>query len=101
MVAKGFQVLFCTSPVLTSAVCPSEKFEWIRKHFGPGWVGRIVITSDKTIVRGDVLIDDKPKIVGGQTPAWKQLIFDAPYNRHVPGLRMTSWKDWEVSCVLT
>lgn len=96
MVAKGYRVFFCTSPVLTSGSCPSEKFEWVRKHFGPGWVSRIVLTSDKTLVRGDVLIDDKPKISGCQSPSWKQLIFDAPYNEHVLGARLKKWADWEV-----
>jgi len=95
MAAQGYHVLFCTSPVLTSRYCPSEKFAWVRKHFGPGWVSRIIITSDKTTVRGDVLIDDKPKIVGCQSPAWKQMLFDAPYNRSVAGARLASWDEWE------
>jgi len=96
MASRGYHVLFCTSPVLTSSSCPSEKFEWVRRHFGPGWVSRIVLTSDKTVVRGDILIDDKPKIVGCQTPAWRQLLFDAPYNRHLSDAhRLSSWSDWE------
>jgi len=103
MAAMGYHVLFCTSPVLTSGACPSEKFAWVRKHFGPGWVSRIVMTSDKTVVRGDVLIDDKPKIVGCQTPAWTQLLFDAPYNCHIDGPRLSRWAEWEaqLKAVLT
>ena len=47
-------------------------------------------------VRGDVLIDDKPNITGSATPTWQQLLFDAPYNRHVAHLpRLSSWADWE------
>jgi len=96
MAEMGYKVMFCTSPVLTSGSCPSEKFEWIRKHFGAGWVGQIVMTSDKTVVRGDVLIDDKPRITGSATPVWKQLMFAAPYNRSVTGVaRLEAWDEWE------
>jgi len=92
MVAKGYRVLICTSPVLTSAHCAGEKFEWVREHLGPEWVRQIVLTSDKTSVRGDVLIDDKPKIVGAYHPVWQQLMFDAPYNlKCLPRARIAQW----------
>ena len=92
LVAKGYRVFLCTSPVTTSAHCAGEKFEWVRKHLGPSWVPRIIITSDKTAVRGDVLIDDKPKIVGAHFPAWQQLMFDAPYNlKCAPAARIGCW----------
>jgi len=45
-------------------------------------------------VRGDVLIDDKPKITGAHFPVWKQLLFDAPYNGHVTDRpRLHRWVD--------
>ncbi len=40
------------------------QFEWVQQHLGRGWVNRLVITKDKTIVTGDLLIDDRPKIKG-------------------------------------
>jgi len=96
MAEAGYEVLFCTSPVLTSGGCPSEKFEWVRNHFGPGWVSKIVMTSDKTVVRGDVLIDDKPKITGSTRPVWRQLMFAAPYNSGVTDVpRLEAWAEWE------
>jgi len=27
-------------------------------------------------------------------PAWKHIIYDAPYNRHVPGQPRLSWANW-------
>jgi len=102
MVAKGYRVLFCTSPVQTSQHCAGEKFEWIRKHFGEEWVKRIVLTSDKTPVRGDVLIDDKPKITGTMAPTWRHLLFDAPYNMRelcAPAGRLSDWAGWEAAVV--
>ena len=50
MAARGYKVLFCTSPVLTSAHCASEKYGWIIKHFGQGWASSVVMTADKTTV---------------------------------------------------
>ena len=98
MVAKGYRVLICTSPVLTSAHCAGEKFEWVREHLGPEWVRQIVLTSDKTSVRGDVLIDDKPRITGAHLPSWRQLMFDAPYNlSETPTGRLSRWADWEAA----
>jgi hypothetical protein len=41
-------------------------------------VNRVILTHDKTLVRGDVLIDDKPGITGNMIPAWKHLVFDSP-----------------------
>jgi len=59
------------------------------------------MTTDKTTVRGDVLIDDKPKISGSQRPAWQQILFTAPYNTSVNDKpRLDHWKDWE-QAVLT
>jgi len=90
--AKGYKVMLCTSPVTTSAHCAGEKFEWVRKHLGASWVPRIIITSDKTAVRGDVLIDDKPSIAGHFSPVWQQLLFDAPYNLKLENrVRLSKW----------
>ena len=88
----GYRVYLCTAPVLTSSHCAGEKFEWVRAHLGTEWVGRIILTSDKTAVRGDVLIDDKARITGAHHPVWQHLRFDAPYNRGLPAKHtMASW----------
>lgn len=66
----------------------------MREHLGPEWVGRIILTSDKTAVKGDVLIDDKPKIVGAHHPVWKHLLFSAPYNTAMDTAhRLSSWSN--------
>merc|ERR1719482_2432098 len=93
LAAKGYRIFLCTSPVTTSAHCAGEKFEWVRDHLGPEWVPRIICTSDKTAVRGDVLIDDKPSIRGAHHPVWQQLMMDAPYNLKLPNRhRLSSWE---------
>ena len=40
------------------------QYQWIARHFGQAWVSKVILTCDKTIVHGDLLIDDKPKIKG-------------------------------------
>lgn len=92
--AAGYETFICTAPYVTNETCASEKMAWVREHLGADWVKKMVITSDKTLVRGDVLIDDKPDITGSMTPIWKHVVFDAPYNRHVPQ-RLDRWSDWE------
>jgi len=97
MERAGFQVWFCTSPILGHPTCCQEKLEWIQEHFGDAYVQRVILCQDKTTVRGDVLIDDKPHIAGLHPPTWRQCIFDAPYNTSRTDLpRISTWAQWEV-----
>jgi hypothetical protein len=59
-----------------------------------------VSDSLQTLVRGDLLIDDKPFELltpGGKhtTATWKQIVFDAPYNRQMRIPRLCHWEDWK------
>lgn len=94
MLAAGYNVRICTAPYVTHETCASEKMQWIGEHLGEEWKERVIITSDKTLVRGDILIDDKPKISGSMSPLWQHVVFDAPYNRHIE-LRLNQWTDWQ------
>lgn len=94
MVELGLTVMICTSPWLTNPTCVQDKLDSLERHIGAGWAERAIITKDKTLVHGDVLIDDKPDIKGARTPTWQQVYFTQPYNAHRDGLRMDSWTDW-------
>lgn len=94
MADAGIQVFLCTAPYVTNKTCASEKMEWVETHLGKGYLNRTVITSDKTLVRGDVLIDDKPSISGAMDPIWKHIVFDAPYNRNMTP-RLDHWSEWQ------
>ena len=85
----------CSSPYLHSEdlLSHSEKARWVEKHLGHWWLERLILTRDKTMVRGHVLIDDKPDITGAMTPTWQQLVYDRSWNRHVDLPRFT-WADW-------
>ena len=90
---QGHDVRICTSPLTQYRNCVPEKYEWVERHLGAEFVTRMIVSKDKTIVRGDVLIDDNPQIKGPCTASWQQVIFDQPYNREVDGTRMT-WANW-------
>jgi 5'-nucleotidase len=89
----GHDVRIVTSPWVSNPTCASDKLNWVAKHYGSHWASRVVITPDKTIVRGDVLIDDKPEITGSMEPEWEHVLFDQPYNQHVDRPRIARWDD--------
>jgi 5'-nucleotidase len=94
MLAMGHDVRICTSPKKIHRHCVPEKFAWVEEHLGGKWVDRIVLTRDKTLVCGDILIDDKPDIVGICTPSWKHLLYDQPYNRHITTQPRLTWVNY-------
>lgn len=87
-------VRFCTSHFLTYTHCVFEKFQWIEEHFDASFVDRIILTRDKTLVRGDILIDDKPKITGLAKPTWEHVLYDRPFNREITDARRLTWQNW-------
>ena len=40
------------------------QFEWVQEHLGQDWTGRMIVTKDKTMAYGDILIDDRPNVTG-------------------------------------
>ena len=96
MKMEGLKVFLCTSPIGMYENCVLEKFKWVENNLGIEWVDNIILTNDKTLIKGNVLIDDKPNILGvNPTPEWTHIIFDQPYNREiVDKIRLTLWSDW-------
>lgn len=94
MAKAGHDVRICTSPWISNPTCASDKLNWVAKHYGSHWAQRVIITTDKTLVHGDFLIDDKPEVTGQHTPSWTHVLFDQPYNQHVKGKpRIHMWRD--------
>lgn len=96
LLAQGHQVGICTSPLDAYRHCVTEKYEWVERHLGRAFLSRLILTKDKTLIHGDVLIDDKPTITGLRQPAWQHVIYDQPYNRHVDGPRL-DWSNWQAT----
>jgi 5'-nucleotidase len=85
ILAEHFEVFLCSSPFsgrVDSDHGWSEKVSWIRKHFGKEWIDKLILTRDKTVVHGEILIDDKPKITGKKNvPDWQHVLFLQPWNK--------------------
>lgn len=94
MADAGLSVWICTAPASRHPTCAQEKLAFTTRHLGIEWNDRVIIAKDKTLVRGDILIDDKPSVTGVMTPVWEHVIFDSPPNRHVTGKRRINWSTW-------
>jgi 5'-nucleotidase len=95
MQAKGWEVFICSSPLATYGNCVLEKYKWVETFIGPSWVKKLILTKDKTIIKADYLIDDKPEITGMEKhPSWEHILYDRPYNRGTNKKRVT-WENWK------
>lgn len=93
--ALGHELYICTSPKLSNPYCIQEKFNWVKEHLGGEWIGRMIVTRDKTLVRGDILIDDKPEIPNSEKAVWEHILYTRPYNKTVTGKRRLTWENWK------
>ena len=90
----GHLVFICTSPLTRNPNCASDKLAWVMKHLGRAWVDRLIIGKDKTVIRGNILIDDRPEVTGLVVPSWEHVFFDRSWNRDVKGKRRLTWDNW-------
>ena len=92
-ISRKNKVFICSSPADTP-YCKSEKFASIEEKLGTRWRARTLFRKDKTGVPADILIDDKPKIIGASIPKWEHVIFDHMYNRHIKDKRRITWQNY-------
>lgn len=91
----GHDIRFVSAPYVSNPTCASDKLAWIERHYGASWAQRVILTTDKTLVRGDVLIDDRPDITGAAVPEWEHIVFTQPYNVHITDRRrLSAWSEW-------
>jgi 5'-nucleotidase len=91
----GHTIFICTTPLNHYQNCVVEKYEWIEEHLGYEWTKKIILTKDKTLVQGDILIDDKPEITGAAKPVWEHIVFDKPYNKHTNHSKRMTWANYK------
>jgi len=94
LLALGLDVRICSSPLRQFENCVAEKYLWVERHLGRAATERLVLTRDKTLVRGDLLIDDKPFIQGALPPSWRHIVYDTPYNRQETDHPRLTWANW-------
>lgn len=97
MVTLGNKIIICTSDIYFNMTCLADKRRWVQTHLGDNLAKTMIFTRDKTLVRGDFLVDDKPEITGLLNPEWKHIIFDQPFNRQIVNkIRIKSdWSNWK------
>jgi 5'(3')-deoxyribonucleotidase len=98
----GINAFICSTPYYSNSTCASDKINQVNEVFGSWWGGRVILTSDKTILDAAVLVDDKPDIYGSLImPSWKQLVYDQPHNQHVEtDSRLIKWDKWSESSLI-
>ncbi len=97
MTTNGLDVRICTSSLPDSLFFAQEKIGWVRQYLGESWAGRMILTPDKAIVRGDLLITAIPPRIESMEPTWRPIIFDQPFNQGLAGPRLYSWADWRAA----
>lgn len=90
-----YEVFICTRLISKYENCILEKYHWISKNLGYEWTKRVIVAKDKTLIYGNILIDDRPEQVGLKEPTWTHVIFDRPYNRNVKDKRRITWDNWQ------
>lgn len=95
LIELGHDVRICTSPLSRYENCVLEKYKWVEQHFGREFTKRIIVTKDKTLIKGRYLIDDSPEIQQVPNIEWDHVIFDAPYNRAITSRPRITWKNWQ------
>ena len=56
--AEGIEPYILTAPSLYNPLSYTEKRLWVEDHLGFEWVKRLIISPDKSLLIGGVLIDD-------------------------------------------
>jgi 5'-nucleotidase len=89
--SKNYEIFFVTAPFNPNNVVP--KHEWLRRYFSFVPERNYVFTRNKSIVRANWLIDDKP---GNFIDFYGEgLLFDAPHNQKYTGeeRRFYNWQE--------
>jgi 5'(3')-deoxyribonucleotidase len=53
-----FDVWILTRPSFKNPLSYTEKRVWVEENLGIEWVERLILSPDKTLLKGDILIDD-------------------------------------------
>jgi len=56
--SEKFSPYILTAPSILNPHCYTEKRLWVEKYFGMDFVDKLIICSNKGLLKGDVLIDD-------------------------------------------
>ena len=58
LASNDYETYFLTAPSIRNPFSYTEKRVWIENHFGYSAVEKMIICSNKGLLKGDILIDD-------------------------------------------
>lgn len=58
--AEVHDVWILTRPSVINPMCYLEKRVWVENHLGLPWCYKLILSPDKALLRGDILVDDNP-----------------------------------------
>lgn len=61
LLKEKYDVWILTRPSIKNTHCYTEKAEWIKKYLGEEMLEKLIICPNKSLVKGDYLIDDDHK----------------------------------------
>lgn len=79
LIDAGVDIWVCTKPLERNPTCRDAKGGWLREHF-PMLEDKLIIAPDKSLIHGDILLDDAPKLEWIERATWTPVIFKAAYN---------------------
>ena len=80
MLSEKADVWICTKPLEANLTCRDEKAAWVRDHLGSEWERKLIITPNKGMVNGNILVDDAIKLSWMAYATWKPVVFTTPWN---------------------
>lgn len=95
LIGAGVDVWVVTKPLEVNRTCRDDKAAWLRDHF-PMLERRLIIAPDKSLVQGDLLLDDAPHPAWFGSASWRPVIFSCAFNgagSEWAGLPRWSWGD--------
>jgi 5'(3')-deoxyribonucleotidase len=80
-----FDVWVCTKPLDANRYCRDDKMYWIKENF-PDLHNKVIMAPKKSMVIGDILLDDAPAVSCIPANSWRPVVFTDTFN--------ISHKDW-------
>jgi 5'-nucleotidase len=56
-----YEPYILTAPSIKNPLCYTEKRVWVERYLGMRYVERLIISPNKALLIGDILIDDQPR----------------------------------------
>lgn len=85
-------VYILSTPYIKYDLCIAAKMQWMEKHFPFFDKTKMIFTWHKELLKGDVLIDDKPSNL--ESFCGKKITIKYPYNKHCQvDLSANNWNE--------